>query len=197
MQGTTNSYEFLAWYERLLYDYDVVLPYKVAKVGPYATVLHTRFPYYTIRNRLDRFCCFRAWIRHRFAGWRQIWAEILTTDGGKLQKKSHIINPLFDSLARNTGRYFTREELVKYRLVLRAKLSNKVYVVYWLCSTTTPRLQCNNKKEQEKIARSKYGIHRAHLHVAVPVHSSPIYAFWKNGRWSKALGLGILTSKAK
>ena len=123
------------------YDYDVVLPYKVAKAGPYATVLHTRYPYYSVRNRLDRFCCLRTWIRHQFAGWRQIWAEIITTDGGKLQKKSHIMNPLFDSLAHNTGRYFTRYSRFSsplggarkntsnsYRPVLRAKLSNKVYV---------------------------------------------------------------------
>ena len=51
-----------------------------------------------------------------------------------------IINPLFDGLVRNTGRYFTRcshfssprgenyEQLVKYRPVLRAKPSNKVYI---------------------------------------------------------------------
>ena len=32
-----------------VYD-EVVLLYKVAKAGPYVTVLHTGFPYYTVRN---------------------------------------------------------------------------------------------------------------------------------------------------
>ena len=74
--------------------------------GPNAMVLHTRFSVLHCKKRFDVV----NWvlpIRFKAVQWRAreiissglIWAEIITT--------THTISSLFDSLARNMGRYFT------------------------------------------------------------------------------------------
>ena len=98
---------------------------KVAEMSPYATVLHTRFPYCTEETVLT---CLAA--LHRVAGSTLFWAGWQHGE----QSNQKVKYPLFDGLTQNTGRHIFNHyySSLEYKIahVLRTKPSNKVYLAW-------------------------------------------------------------------
>ena len=84
-------------YLSLSCDYDVVLPYKVAKAGPYARVLRSRFSVFHCKE--TGLMCLAFFVREFFIS---CWLNVNLSRN--LRGESHMINPLFDSIARNNAR---------------------------------------------------------------------------------------------